>query len=281
MSIASAPASSANLGPGFDTLALALDLRCEVRAEPAATWSIRHRGPEPYRGRLEDDAVLVAARMVSPQPLRMETANRIPLCRGLGSSAAAYAAGALAALRANGHDPAHDELFLCVRELEGHPDNAAAAVYGGLVAVVDESVIHPPFSSELVPVAAVPSFELRTEDSRKIIPKSVPVETAVRTIGRVAALMEGLRTGSSRLLDLASGDEIHEVPRADHDPLAGKLMATARDAGAVYACLSGAGPSVLCLARENHAEELVKVLKKADDSGGRVMILQPDPAGAR
>ena len=102
MSTASAPASSANLGPGFDTMALALDLRCRVTAEVADSWSTRHVGPEPYLGDEDHDAVLAAARAVSDQPLRMEIANHVPLCSGLGSSAAAFTAGTLAALRANG-----------------------------------------------------------------------------------------------------------------------------------------------------------------------------------
>ena len=227
MKEASAPASSANLGPGFDTLALALNLRCEVRAEVARTWSIRHCGPEVYRGNADDDAILAAARNVSRRPLRIEVSNYIPLCRGLGSSAAAFASGTLAAHRANGEDPGHDELFRCVKELEGHPDNAAAAIYGGLVAVVDGSVIHPAMSPDLVPVVAVPGFELRTSDSRKMIPRSVAVETAVRTIGRLAALLEGLRTASGQMLNLAVGDEIHEAPRTACNPHAGRLMATA------------------------------------------------------
>ena len=280
MNGASAPASSANLGPGFDTLALALDLRCRVRAEPAASWSIRHSGPEPYLGDTEDDAILTAARKVSSRPLRVEVSNYIPLCRGLGSSAAAFAAGTLAALRANGHNPGHDDLFRCVKELEGHPDNAAAAVYGGLVAVVDASVIHPSLSSDLVPVLAVPGFELKTSDSRKVIPGSVPVETTVRTIGRVAALLEGLRTGSGRMLELARGDEIHEAPRTAHNPSVGRLIATALETGALHACLSGAGPSVLCLVRQDHLPSVIPALESSIDSGGRVMVLAPDNFGA-
>lgn len=278
---ASAPASSANLGPGFDTLALALDLRCEVRAEVSRTWSVRHLGPESYRGHTDDDAILAAARRVSPRPLRMEVSNQIPLCRGLGSSAAAYASGTLAAHRANGDDPGHDELFRCVKELEGHPDNAAAAVYGGLVAVVDGSVIHPSLSPDLIPVVGVPGFELRTSDSRKIIPRSVEIETAVRTIGRVAALLEGLRTGSGRMLDLAVGDEIHEAPRTACNPHAGRLMAAALEAGALHACLSGAGPSILCLARRATTAAVVLALEQAIGIGGRVMVLEPDTSGAR
>ena len=281
MKRASAPASSANLGPGFDTLALALDLRCEVRAEVAGSWSIRHHGPEFYRGNADEDAILAAARRVSRRPLRMEVSNQIPLCRGLGSSAAAYASGTLAAHRANGEHPGHDELFQCVKELEGHPDNAAAAVYGGLVAVVDGSVIHPVLSPDLVPVVAVPGFELRTSDSRKMIPRSVEVETAVRTIGRVAALLEGLRTGSGRMLDLALGDEIHEAPRTACNPHAGRLMAIALESGALHACLSGAGPSILCLARRSTAPSVVHALEQTIGIGGRVMILEPDTSGAQ
>lgn len=278
---ASAPASSANLGPGFDSLALALDLRCEVRAEPADSWSIRHSGPEPFAGRPENDAVLTAAKKSSARPLRIEVVNRIPICRGLGSSAAAYAAGAMAALRAGGRRPGPDELFRFVRELEGHPDNAAAAVYGGLAAVAEGSVFHPPLSPDLVPVLAVPGFETRTGDSRKVIPAAVTVEAAVRTIGRVAALLEGLRSGSAGALGLAGGDEIHETPRTLHDPRVGGLIEAALKAGALHACLSGAGPSVLCLVRRSGVRTAKAALEAAVDPQGRVITPAPDLAGAR
>ncbi len=277
---ASAPASSANLGPGFDTLGLALDLRCEVRAEFASSWSIRHLGPETYGGESKNDAVLAAARTVSSVPLRMEVSNRIPLCRGLGSSAAAYAAGALAAFRANGHNPDHDVLFTCVRELEGHPDNAAAAVYGGLIAVVDGSVIRPSLSSDLAPVAAIPGFEVRTEDSRRILPSTISVAAAVRTIGRTTALLEGLRTGSPQLLSLAAGDEIHEGPRTAVYPDTRRLMAAALESGALHSCLSGAGPSILSLVRKGDEHRLVEALREELGPGGRVMVLRPDVVGA-
>lgn len=279
---ASAPASSANLGPGFDSLALALDLRCEVRAEEAASWSIRHSGPEPFTGRPENDAVLAAAQKFSPRPLRIEVVNRIPLCRGLGSSAAAYAAGALAAaLAAGGRRPGRGELFRFVREMEGHPDNAAAAVYGGLAAVAEGAVFHPPLSPDLAPVIAVPGFETKTGESRKVIPAAVTVEAAVRTIGRVAALLEGLRSGSAGALGLAGGDEIHETPRTLHDPRAGGLIEAALEAGALHACLSGAGPSVLCLVHRSKVRTAKAALEAAVDPQGRVITPAPDLAGAR
>ena len=278
---ASAPASSANLGPGFDSLALALDLRCEVRAEQAASWSVRHSGPEPFAGRPENDAVLAAAKRFSTRPLRIEVVNRIPLCRGLGSSAAAYAAGAMAALAAGGRSLRPDELFHCVRELEGHPDNAAAAVYGGLAAVAEGTVFHPPLSPDLVPGLAVPGFETKTGESRKVIPAAVTVEAAVRTIGRVAALLEGLRSGSAAALRLAGGDEIHETPRTLHDPRAGGLIEAALEAGALHACLSGAGPSVLCLVHRSEVRTAKAALEAAVDPRGRVITPAPDLDGAR
>ena len=141
MAEASAPASSANLGPGFDTLALALDLRCRVSAQPANDWSITHHGPERYEGLHGEDAILYAAHRMSDRPLALEVWNHVPLCRGLGSSAAALAAGAMAAGRAAGADPTQDDVFALVSEVEGHPDNAAAAAYGGLVGFSEGKVL--------------------------------------------------------------------------------------------------------------------------------------------
>ena len=280
MSIASAPASSANLGPGFDTMALALDLRCRVTAEVADSWSTHHVGPEPYLGDEDNDAVLAAARAVSDRPLRMEIANHVPLCSGLGSSAAAFTAGTLAALRANGKDPSHDELFQYVKYLEGHPDNAAAAVYGGLVSVAQGWVVHHSLSPDLVPVMVVPDFEIRTSDSRKVVPDCVPLDVAVRTLGRLTALIEGLRTGSEEILDNARGDEIHETPRLASYPETAWLMEVALEAGAVYACLSGAGPSILSLARRDHVSTVQDALADALRGEGKAIVLAMDVTGA-
>ncbi|MCE2529338.1 MAG: homoserine kinase [Acidimicrobiia bacterium] len=280
MSTASAPASSANLGPGFDTMAMSLDLRCRVTAEVSGSWSTRHLGPEPYLGDEDHDAVLAAARAVSDRPLRMEIANHVPLCSGLGSSAAAFTAGTLAALRANGKDPSHDELFQYVKYLEGHPDNAAAAVYGGLVSVAQGWVVHHSLSPDLVPVMVVPDFELRTSDSRKVVPDCVPLDVAVRSLGRLTALIEGLRTGSGEILDNASGDEIHELPRLASYPATARLMEVALEAGAVYACLSGAGPSILSLARRDQVPRVQEALADALRGEGKAMVLAPDTTGA-
>ncbi|WP_420431210.1 homoserine kinase [Candidatus Poriferisocius sp.] len=280
MSTASAPASSANLGPGFDTMALALDLRCQVTATPDDRWSVHHLGPEAYVGDEKQDAVLRAAKAVCTTPLRLQVANNIPVCRGLGSSAAAYTAGALAALRAQGGNPTHDQLFRRVKHLEGHPDNAAAAVYGGLVSVAQGWVVHHHLSARLVPLAAIPGFELRTKDARTVVPDRVPLGVAVRTMGRITALIDGMRTGSPAVLANALGDEIHEVPRIANYPILGRLINSAMQSGAAYACLSGAGPTVLALASDDRASAVMEALEDALGSDGRVTTLAPDTVGA-
>lgn len=278
---ASAPASSANLGPGFDTIALALAVRCVVVAEPADDWSVVHVGPERFVGDPADDAVLDAARRVCDQPLALEVNNPIPLSRGVGSSAAAYTAGALAALRAQGEDPDHEALFEVVRDLEGHPDNAAAAVHGGLVAVAGAEVVPLSFHEDLVPVLAIPRAALRTRDARRVLPEAHTLDTISRTLGRYTALIEGLRTGKADLLALAAGDELHEAPRADLNPIVGDLMGVARRAGAGHVCWSGAGPSVLAIATRGAHEPVAAAMERALGDEGRVLVAQPDSEGAR
>ena len=279
--VASAPASSANLGPGFDTIALALDLRCVVRAERAAEWSISHIGDERFTGEVGDDAILAAAKRASSVALRMEVESAIPLSRGLGSSAAAFAAGGLAAMRAAGGDPDHDELFEFVRDLEGHPDNAAAAVYGGLVAVANGEVVHLTLSRDLIPVIAVPGAELKTRDARRVLPGAYDMQVVSRTLGRYTGLVEGLRTGSEKLLKLAAGDELHESHRADLNPVVSRLMDTARAAGALHSCWSGAGPSVLSLTTDDSHLDVVAALEADLGDDGRVLTVSPDILGAR
>lgn len=278
---ASAPASSANLGPGFDTIALALALRCVVVAEPADEWSVAHVGPEPYVGDPADDAVLDAARRVCDRPLALEVDNPIPLSRGVGSSAAAYTAGALAAMRAQGDDPDHDALFEVVRDLEGHPDNAAAAVHGGLVAVAGGEVVRLSLHEDLVPVLAIPRQVLRTRDARRVLPEAHTLDTISRTLGRYTALLEGLRTGKSDLLALAAGDELHEAPRAALNPIVGDLMSAARRAGAGHVCWSGAGPSVLAITNRGTHEAVAGAMERALGDEGHVLIAQADAEGAR
>lgn len=282
MATASAVASSGNIGPGFDVVALALDLRCEVDAEPADAWSCDQLGPHlPDAG---EDLVMRAAKdaVGEGRPLALRVTNHIPLARGLGSSAAAYAAGVAAALRATTGEADPDRVFAMVAEREGHADNAAAAVYGGLMGVLPSGEPRPlPLDGRWRVVAAVPSFHLLTKEARDVLPADVGRASVVRSLSRLIALIEGLRTGDEDVLGAAGGDELHEAPRSALHPLAADLIGAARDAGASHACWSGAGPTVLAITMEDRVGPVVDALGRALGGAGDVWPLDVAVDGLR
>lgn len=260
----SAPASSGNLGPAFDVIGLALDVRLAVAAERTEAWSVDHLGPASLPEGA-DDAVLAAAQKVSPDtPLAMTVNNAIPLARGLGSSSAAAAAGAAAAMLAAGGSIDHDRVFEVVCEFEGHADNAAATVFGGLMAVMPGE---RPHRLELHPdwrvVLAIPDRPLSTAEARRVLPPEVSRPAVVRSLSRLVALVEGLRTGDREVLRGAVGDELHETGRHDLNPQARELITIATGAGAAHACWSGAGPTVMAFVESSAAEDVVQALADA------------------
>jgi homoserine kinase len=271
---ASAPASSANLGPAFDAVAVALELRCHVSAEPAAAWSVRHVGaecPPPE----SDDAVLASARLAvgADRPLALTVRNEVPIGKGLGSSSAAFAAGALAAWKAFGESHPSERLYELVARLEGHPDNAAAAVFGGLVLAVGQDVHRLPWNPLLHAVVAVPNRPFPTREARAALPGVYPIDVVVRTVARTSALMAGLLGADPTFLAAAAGDEIHEAPRGRLRPEVQSLISVARSAGAFHACWSGAGPSVLALVSTEAAPRVASALE--NQLGGDGVVLQP------
>lgn len=275
--VASAPASTANLGPGFDCLALAISLRCTVRARASDTWSIEYTGEHrPEQG--EGDGVLAAARhAVGNTPLSISVETHIPFGKGLGSSAAAFVAGAAAALRAVGQEGSPDRVFRIAAELEGHPDQAAAAVYGGLVLIPAEGMpIRLPLHPSLRPVVGVPDTRLSTAAARAALPGSVDRQAVVRSLARVSALVAGLISGDPGMLAAAHGDEIHEAPRAGLDPEVVELIDVARRAGALHAARSGSGPSVLAISR---VEDVEKVAQGLNAHGVEVITEPVDTTG--
>lgn len=274
MSHASAPGSSANLGPGFDVLALALDLRCRVTVAAADEWSIVSGGsPADHLG---ESLVKETVRAAAPQagPLEVVIDSEIPLARGLGSSAALIAAtaGAVRGLVGGSTDPL--DLLPVAAEVEGHPDNVAAALLGGLVAVgpggeVRTLEIHP----SLLLLVAVPDATLRTDEARKATAAPVSTGVAARTAARLAMLVEGLRTADPAALAAAGGDELHEQRRSHLSPITGRLIGAARLAGALHACWSGAGPAVLAVVTRDSVEPVRAALSDALDGG---YVLSPD-----
>ena len=278
---ASAPASSANLGPAFDAMALALERRCSVEAAPADEWKVEHIGtcaPGPDA----DDAVLAAAILAvgEDRPLHLRVDNNIPLGRGLGSSSAAFASGALAAWRAAREDHSVERLFELVAELEGHPDNAAAAVYGGLVLTTGTQVHRLPWNPLLHLVVAVPSEPYATHSARQVLPTSYPRDVVVRSVARTASLVAGLMTADETLLRSAGGDELHEGPRSVARPDTCRLVDTAISAGAYHACWSGAGPSVLAIVPTETANAVQAALTARIDGHGDVLRLEVATTGA-
>lgn len=274
---ASAPATTANLGPAFDCIALALSPRCVVTARPSEEWSVEHIGQHRLPAGESDGVVAAAQRAVGDRPLRLEVTNGVPLGKGLGSSAAAFVAGAAAALRAHGEDASPDRVFRIAADMEGHADQAAAAVYGGLALIPAEGMpMRLPIHPSLRPVVAVPETKLPTYQARAVLPDAYRRDVMIRSMGRVAALTAGLITGDPGMLAAAHGDEVHEAFRDGLSPEVGELIDLARRTGALHAARSGAGPSVVAFVTRETSERVVEAFI---DWGADVIDDSVEPRG--
>ena len=275
---ASAPASSANLGPGFDCLAVALDIRCQVRVRRSNRWEVKHVGRhQPPPG--STDAVLAGAQAAVglESPLCLEVDNEIPIGSGLGSSAAAYTSGAAAALRRLGRPVDLHRIFELVTALEGHPDNAAAAVFGGLMLVgADGRVRKLTISDTYGLLVLVPNFRLFTRESRSVVAEKFERAVVVNSMARMAALVAGLTSGETDMLQSALGDELHEASRNRLQPLVGEFIEEALRVGAIYAAWSGSGPSVLVFTKSSETGRVADAL--CSSLGDRVEIVRPPVA---
>ncbi|MCX8024580.1 MAG: homoserine kinase [Thermanaerothrix sp.] len=284
------PATTANLGPGFDALGLALDLWNEVWVRPASTPRVRVCGEG-------EGLPLDANRMVqalhyfyqrilgeTPPPLDIVQYNRIPLGSGMGSSAAAALSGLLAASALSGHTLDMATLLRLATDLEGHADNAAAALRGGLVVVVaeeDDLYAHR-FIPAMWQVAVVlPHVDLSTAAARAALPRHIALEQAIYNLGRAALVVQALLEGDLILLRRAMQDRLHQPYRLPLIPGAAEALARAYDLGAA-AALSGAGPSVIAFAHTDMAP-IAAEMQDAFRSAGvdaRTWILTPSLNGA-
>jgi homoserine kinase len=257
------PASSANLGSGFDTLGVALSLELRVApGEPAAA-----------DGHPAVDAFIAAG---GEGPLAVE--SEIPPGRGLGFSGAARLAGALAGSLQQGASvsEARATAFAIAHEREGHADNIAASLHGGVVATADGRAVPVPLGRELAVVAWVPRSSTSTSKSRAVLPAEVPFEDAVFNVGRVALLVAGLAAGDTSVLRTATEDRLHQGHRLADRPESRAVIDMFLDAGAWCAWLSGSGPSVVAFVDPREASRIAAALPDPEN----VRVLKVDGRGA-
>jgi len=246
------PASSANLGPGYDVLAAALSLQLELEVTEAGEFSV-DAGGQPVPDDRSNLCVRAFEALHPADGLRFEIRSEIPLTRGLGSSAAAIVAGLVAADHLFELGLEREQIYARAVELEGHPDNVGAALYGGFVLcpqAVDEQSrprpvrLEPPQGVEGVVV--IPDEEVPTEKARAAMPADVPVTDAVANIAAASQLVLGIERSDLTLISRGLADRLHQPNRADIYPRSMELLAEAKELGALGATISGAGPALLC-----------------------------------
>lgn len=293
-----APATTANLGPGYDCLGLALDLwnRLEVsRDMPAPEGKPLVEVVGEGAGELADDSNNLVYRAMSflfqeagrdMPPVWLRCYNEIPLERGLGSSAAAIAGGLVAANVLCDTPFGSNELLEMAATIEGHPDNVAAALLGGLQLVVtDQDRLYtatigvPP---DLNAVLFIPEFRIATSEARAVLPKKIDVADAVYNMSRTALFVAGMATNHPDYLAVATQDRLHQPYRQTLFPAMKLLFEAARAAGALGVFLSGSGSTVLALSQGREMTVAYEMAEAARQAGldGRVRITQPTVRGA-
>lgn len=288
------PATSANIGPGFDTFGIAFQLYNTVTLEEGTDGleiSVSGEGagdiPRDESNIVYQaiDSLLTKAGYES-RDLRLTLANGIPVERGLGSSAASILGGILAADDFLGRRFARDELLAGAVAIEGHPDNIAPALLGGMVISVNdaEDTIYKKIAlpERLTAVAAVPDLKLSTKKAREVLPQEVKFQDAVFNMRRATVMMVALLEGDLALFGRMMEDHLHHPFRAALVPGMSDVFGAAKEAGAFSVALSGSGSTILAFT-EGEAGEIGAAMQRAFSAHGsasRIMVLKPDNVGA-
>jgi homoserine kinase len=290
------PATSANLGPGFDSLGLALDLWNETIITLAIEYTVRVSGEGAEKlSPGQNNMIIQSAQKLADcvgkhlPPFHVDCVNQIPLSSGLGSSAAAKLTGLLAANALLGKPLTNAEILNLATEMEGHPDNVAPAMLGGLVVSTTENgnvVAHRIVGAENAPslyiTVVFPEFHLPTQESRRALPQQVSLRDAVHNISRTVLVAEAFRNGDVDLLGKAMTDTLHQPHRLPLIPGAQAAMDAAKGSGASAAALSGAGPSVIAFSSKQDPA-IGEVMKHAFEERGlqaRIFQLKMSNHGA-
>jgi homoserine kinase len=277
------PASSANLGPGYDAMAAAMALHLELEVEETGEFFIDPGGLDVSTGR--DNLIVRAFESLRPADgIAFRLRSEIPLARGLGSSAAAIVAGLAAADHLYELALTKEEMLARATEIEGHPDNVAAAIYGGFVVCGSDpsgptaARFDPPEGLEGIVV--IPPDEVSTERAREAIPAAVPLADAVANVSAAAMLVLGLRSADLDLLARGLRDNIHQDRRRGLYPRSMEIVDSARELGALGATISGAGPTVLVWTTWQEAGQVAAALEKRCSGWAEVKRLPFSPLGA-
>ncbi len=291
----SVPATTANLGPGFDSLSLALDLwnDVEFRFEGEGLCMEMHGEGAEVLSQKPDNLLITAfyrllreVRAPKPRGLHLCVHNAIPVGSGLGSSASAVVAGLLAARAWSGMELSLEQLLDMAVSLEGHADNASAALWGGLTVSVNTAngwLVQRFEPAPLQVVVVLPQINLSTRSARLILPALLEHRDAVFNIGRSVLVTEALRTGNLDLLGKVMEDRLHQPYRLPLIPGAQDAMRAAREAGAAAVALSGAGPSLIAFPDQN-PQSVADAMQAAFQKQGvpsRAFLLHTTSSGAQ
>jgi homoserine kinase len=277
------PASSANLGPGYDAMAAAMALHLELEVEESGEFSFDSGGLQVSTGR--DNLIVRAFESLRPADgIAFRLRSEIPLARGLGSSAAAIVAGLYAADHLYELALSKEEMLARATEIEGHPDNVAAAIYGGFVVCsegkdgITAARFDPPEGLEGIVV--IPPDEVSTERAREAIPAVIPLRDAIANGSAAATLVLGLRDADLDLVARGLEDHIHQERRRELYPRSMEIVDLARELGALGATISGAGPTVLVWTTWQDAGNVAAALGERYADWAEVKRLPFSPLGA-
>ncbi len=277
------PASSANLGPGYDVLAAALSLQLELEVTETGEFSVDAGGLRVPEDR-ENLCVRAFERLHPADGLHFKIRSDIPVAAGLGSSAAAIVAGLMAAEHLYELALGRDELLAIAAELEGHGDNVAAALYGGFVACWHAD--GTPCAARLDPpegvegVLVIPGQRVATDRAREAIPDQVPLSDAVANIAAASILVLGIQRSDLTLIAQGLADRIHQSRRASLYPRSMELVEQATELGALGATISGSGPGVLVWSFWQSTGEVMSALKERTAGWAEMRRAPFTPLGA-
>ncbi len=288
------PATSANLGPGFDCLGLALALYNEIEMceiDHGLEFDIQGEGaaelPQDKTNYSVSAAQCIFDRVgYVPRGLFIRSVNSIPMSSGLGSSSAAIVGGLVAANLLTGSQLSRDRVIALAVEIEGHPDNVVPAILGGLVIAAvepDGPIINQIDLPPLSVIAVTPDLRVSTEEARRILPVMVPRADAIFNLSRTALVIQALTRGDFDLLSRVMNDRLHQPYRKHLITGYDDVIEAARSAGAAAVVISGSGPTLVAFAPDHHSEiaQAMRQAFKQNGVGSRVWILNVDRAGAR